>query len=122
VVAASPVADWGNPNVVRASKGTVFAMPVASAPAGDVAAWLDGHGVASVVATPEADASIGDVDLTGPTAIVVGAEHAGVSSDLRAHAAATARIPMHGRVNSLNVSIASAIALYEARRQRGPRT
>jgi TrmH family RNA methyltransferase len=121
VVAASPVADWGNPNVIRASKGTVFAVPVASAPAVDVISWLRSNGVAMVVATPDADALLSDADLTGSTAIVVGSEHEGVSGEFREAAAAVARLPMFGQVNSLNVATAAAVALYEVRRQRGSR-
>jgi TrmH family RNA methyltransferase len=118
VVSASPVADWGNPNVIRASKGTVFAVPVASAPTEQVIAWLTGAELAVVVATPDAETTIADTDLAGPTALVVGSEHAGVSQAFRDAASAVARLPMRGRVNSLNVSIAAAVALYEARRQR----
>src|SRR4051794_19990183 len=121
VVAASPVADWGNPNVIRASKGTVFAIPVASAPAVDVVSWLHGEGVSLVVATPDADVLLSDVDLTIPTAIAVGSEHAGVSDELREAATSLARLPMFGQVNSLNVATAAAISLYEAQRQRGSR-
>jgi RNA methyltransferase, TrmH family len=119
VIAASPVADWGNPNVVRASKGTVFAVPVASAPAADVVSWSSPHGLTIVVATPDADVLITDLDLSGPVAIVVGAEHAGVSGDLLGVADVRAALPMYGRVNSLNVATSAAIAVYEAVRQRG---
>lgn len=125
VVAASPVADWGNPNVVRASKGTVFAVPIASAPAMKVAGWLREHGLCVVVATPEADVVVSDLDLTGPTAVVVGAEHAGLSSlwydaDVVGPQVVAAALPMAGQVNSLNVATAAAIVLYEAVRQRRP--
>ncbi|MEJ7628600.1 MAG: TrmH family RNA methyltransferase [Nocardioidaceae bacterium] len=118
VVAASPVTDWGNPNVVRASKGTVFAVPVASAPTSHVIGWLREQGVRVVVASPEADTMLTDVDLCSAVAVVVGAEHAGVSEEWRAAADLTARIPMAGRVNSLNVSTSAAIVLFEAVRQR----
>jgi TrmH family RNA methyltransferase len=123
VVAASPVADWGNPNVVRASKGTVFAVPIAAADAGEVAAWLRNHGLHIVVATPDADREVPDVDLTGPTAIVVGAEHEGVSArwfdpDIVGPDATAARLPMVGQVNSLNVATSAALVLYELTRQR----
>jgi RNA methyltransferase, TrmH family len=121
VVAASPVADWGNPNVIRASRGTVFAVPVASGPAVDVVSWLSDVGVALVVATPDADSLLSDADLTGPVAIAVGSEHAGVSDELREAASVQARLPMFGQVNSLNVATAAAVALYEVRRQRGSR-
>jgi TrmH family RNA methyltransferase len=121
VVAASAVTDWGNPNIVRASKGTVFAVPVASAPGVEVAGWLRRNAVRIVVATPDAPTLVTDLDLTGPTAIVVGAEHAGVSSQLRAAADLTAALPMAGRVNSLNVAASAAVLLYEAVRQRTSR-
>ncbi len=118
VVAASPVSDWGNPNVVRASKGAVFAVPVASAPSAEVVHWLSGLPVTTVVATPESDRLFTDLDLTGGVAVVVGAEHAGVSDIWHAAAGATCRIPMSGRVNSLNVATSAALVLYEAVRQR----
>jgi RNA methyltransferase, TrmH family len=121
VVAASAVTDWGNPNIVRASKGTVFAVPVASAPGVEVAGWLRRNAVRIVVATPDAPTLVTDLDLTGPTAIVVGAEHAGVSSQLRGAADLTAALPMAGRVNSLNVAASAAVLLYEAVRQRTSR-
>jgi TrmH family RNA methyltransferase len=118
VVAASPVADWGNPNVVRASKGTVFAVPVASGSIPQVVRWLREHGLAIVVATPDAPSLVTNVDLTGPLAVVVGAEHAGVGPHLLGAADETASLPMVGRINSLNVAASTAVVLYEAVRQR----
>ena len=118
VIAASPGTDWGNPNLIRASKGAVFAVPVASAPTPDVIEWLREQGTTIVVATPETTSTITDVDLTRGVAIVVGAEHAGVSEAWRAAADASVAIPMFGRVNSLNVAASAAILLYEAVRQR----
>jgi TrmH family RNA methyltransferase len=118
VIAAAPVTDWGNPNVVRASKGTLFAVPVAAAGVDDVLAWLRGNGVAVVVATPDAPDLVTDCDLTGACAIVVGAEHEGVSATLGAGADHAVRLPMVGRVNSLNVATAAAVTVYEAVRQR----
>ncbi len=118
VVAASPVADWGNPNVVRASKGTVFAVPVAAATTPEVQTWLRSRELRIVVATPDTDRLVTSVDLTGPTAIVVGAEHQGVSKSWLDQADETARLPMVGQVNSLNVATSAAIVIYEAIRQR----
>jgi TrmH family RNA methyltransferase len=118
VVAASPVADWGNPNVVRASKGTVFAVQVASGPTGDVVDWLRRNRLPIVVATPDARRVVTDLDLTGGVAVVVGAEHAGVGSRLVDSADSTASLPMVGRVNSLNVAATAAVVLYEVVRQR----
>ena len=65
VVAADPVTDWGNPNVVRASKGTVFALPVASATTAEALDWIAAHDVRLVVTTPETDLLHTDVDYTG---------------------------------------------------------
>ena len=118
VVAASPVTDWANPNVVRASKGTLFAVPVAHAPAVEVVAWLRERGLQVVVATPDAERLVTEVDLTGPTALVVGTEHHGVTEAVKGAADVLVRLPMAGRVNSLNVATAAAISVYEAVRQR----
>ena len=76
VVAADPVTDWGNPNVVRASKGTVFALPVASATTAEALEWLADNEVRLVVTTPETDLLHTDVDYTGRVAIAVGQREA----------------------------------------------
>ena len=119
VVAADPVTDWGNPNLVRASKGTVFSVPVASDSTADTLAWLDAHGIALVATTPDTDLLHTDVDYTGPVAIAVGAEKYGLTDEVLAHAAYKVRIPMAGKANSLNVATSAAIVIYEAVRQRG---
>lgn len=118
VIAADPVTDWGNPNVVRASKGTVFAMPVASATTGEVLDWLRANDVRLVVTTPETDLLHTDVDYTGRVAVAVGSEKHGADDVLLEAATHRVRIPMRGRANSLNVAAAAAIVLYEAVRQR----
>lgn len=118
VISASPVTDFGNPNVVRASKGTVFAVPVAAAASEEVLAWLRAAGVRVVVTTPHANLALAEVDLTGPVAVIVGSERSGVSDQWLDSADATAKIPMYGQVNSLNAAAAGAITLYEANRQR----
>ena len=118
VIAADPVTDWGNPNVVRASKGTVFSVPVASATTAEVLAWMTSHGLQMVAATPDARQLVTQVDLTGPTAIAVGAEKTGLSAEWLERADVRLRIPMFGRADSLNVSTSAAIITYEAVRQR----
>ena len=119
VVSADPRSDWSNPNVVRASKGTVFSVPIAAADSDEVLAWLRGHGIAVVVGTPDAEALYTDVDLTGPVAILVGTENEGVTATWRDAADLAVRIPMHGRADSLNVATSAALLVYEAVRQRG---
>jgi TrmH family RNA methyltransferase len=118
VVAADPVTDWGNPNVVRASKGTVFAVPVATASTAEVLTWVAEHDIDLVVTTPETEMLHTDVDFTGRVVVAVGSEKHGVDDALLAAATHRVRIPMHGKANSLNVSVAAAIVLYEAVRQR----
>lgn len=118
VIAADPVTDWANPNVVRASKGTVFSVPVASASTPDTLAWISDHGLQIVAATPAAKQLVTGADLTGPTVIAVGAEQAGLSDEWLRRADVRVRIPMFGLADSLNVSTSAAIIAYEAVRQR----
>ncbi|MEW5825238.1 MAG: RNA methyltransferase [Candidatus Bipolaricaulota bacterium] len=118
VILCDPAADLGNPNVLRASLGTAFFLPLATATTAETAAWLRSRGVRLVVTSPEARSSYVDVDLKGSVAIAVGAEDAGLSSDLLAAGDVVVRIPMLGRNDSLNVSAAAAVLLYEAVRQR----
>ncbi|MCK0112163.1 RNA methyltransferase [Ornithinimicrobium sp. F0845] len=118
VIAADPVTDWGNPNLVRASKGTVFSVPVVSDPTGTALTWLAEQGIPLVAATPDTDVEYTEVDYTGAVAIAVGAEKTGLSEQVLAAATHRVRIPMVGRANSLNVSTSAAIITYEAVRQR----
>ena len=119
VVAADPVTDWGNPNTVRASKGTVFSVPVASDSTEVTLEWLASHRIPLLAATPDTDTLHTDVDLTGPVAIAVGTEKEGLTPELMSAAAHRVRIPMVGRADSLNVATSAAILLYEVVRQRG---
>jgi TrmH family RNA methyltransferase len=119
VVAASPRTDLYNPNAIRASLGTIFAVPLAAAPTADVLAWLRRQGIRIVAARPGADQPVTAADLTGPLAIAVGAEAAGLSDAWTAADIQAVGLPMLGMADSLNVAAASAVLLYEARRQRG---
>jgi RNA methyltransferase, TrmH family len=121
VVATDPVTDVGNPNVIRASKGTVFAVPVATATTSETLTWLQGRDIRLVVTTPDTDRDYTDCDYSGGVAVAVGAEKDGVSEDALRAASDRVRIPMLGKANSLNVAAAAAIVLYEAVRQRTPR-
>jgi len=118
VIAADPVTDWANPNVVRASKGTVFSVPVASAGTAEVFAWLEEHALALVAAAPDGDVLLTDADLSGPTAIAVGSEARGLPAAWLERADTRLRIPMFGHADSLNVSTSAAVLVYEAVRQR----
>jgi len=118
IVASAPLTDWGNPNVVRASKGALFTMQVAQASNDDTLSWLREHGMQIVVATPSATVRYTDVDLRVPVAIVVGTEKHGVSERWLHEADIAVQIPMFGKVNSLNVATATALLIYEVVRQR----
>jgi TrmH family RNA methyltransferase len=119
VISSPGATDWGNPNVVRASKGALFTVPVAEAAQDELVAWLRRHGLAVVTTRPDAGPSFGAFDFTRGVAIVVGAESQGLSSAWSGEADAEVRIPMFGSVNSLNVATSAALLLYEVLRQRG---
>ena len=122
VVVADPVADVFNPNVVRASVGALFTVPVAVAGGTDAIAWLRGRGIAVLAATPDGGRPHWEVPLTGPSAVVVGAEHAGLSPEWLAAADDHLTIPMPPELSSgadsMNVGTAAAVLLFEAVRQR----
>jgi TrmH family RNA methyltransferase len=118
VIATDAGTDWANPNVVRASKGAVYTVPVASASGTEVLDWLAERRIPIVATTPDARTNYTEVDLRGPLAIAVGAEDRGLSPVWLEAATHRVVIPMHGLIDSLNVSTSSAILLYEALRQR----
>jgi RNA methyltransferase, TrmH family len=122
VVAASPRTDLFNPNAIRASAGTIFSVPLAAAPTADVLAWLRGRTLRIVAARVDADLRYTDVDLSGPLALVVGAEANGLGEAWSADDVTAVSLPMRGIGDSLNVSVSAAILFYEARRQRSDPT
>jgi TrmH family RNA methyltransferase len=122
VIAASPRTDLFNPNAIRASAGTMFTVQLGSAPAAEVLAWLRGRGVRVVTARADAPRLYTELDLTGQLAIVVGAEAEGLTAMWAGEDIESARLPMLGAADSLNVSISAAILFYEARRQRDVRS
>ncbi|MFL5755183.1 MAG: TrmH family RNA methyltransferase [Chloroflexota bacterium] len=119
VVVADPLTDVFNPNTIRASLGTVFGMRLAAASSADVRRWLTARQIRVIAARVDAAALYTAMDLTGPVAIVLGSEAEGLSSEWSDPAVIAVRLPMLGRADSLNVSVAAAVLLYEARRQRG---
>jgi RNA methyltransferase, TrmH family len=110
--------DIHNPNVVRASVGTLFTVPVAETKGEETLEWLKKNHIAIVAATPSAVREFTDVDLSGPIAIAVGTEQLGLSKRWMEAADIQVRIPMHGVADSLNVAMATTLLLYEALRQR----
>ncbi len=118
LIVAEPGTDLFNPNVIRASLGTVFSVPVAVASTGEVLEWLGSRGIAIVAARVEGAVDYADADLTGPLAIALGSEARGLSDAWAELAVAAVHIPMLGVVDSLNVSATAAVLFYEALRQR----
>jgi TrmH family RNA methyltransferase len=118
VIIADGRTDLFNPNAIRASRGTLFSMPLCAASAGDVVAWLRANRLQVCVARVDAERTYDSADLRQGTAIVLGSETLGVTSvwhDASFHAI---RLPMAGAADSLNVSATAAVLLYEANRQR----
>jgi TrmH family RNA methyltransferase len=124
VVVTGHAADPYDPRAVRASTGSLFAVPVVRVPShADVLAWVAGlrdRGVPMrVVGTDETGrVEIAEHDLTGPTILAVGNETHGLSAAWRAACDEMVRIPITGAASSLNAAAAATVALYEAARQR----
>lgn len=117
LVCNSRVDVW-NPNVVRASRGAVFSVPVVECDNASALEWLKGGAMRIVAASPSADEVYSNVNLREPAAIVVGTEDEGLSDFWMTNADVKVKIPMAGKVNSLNVSVSTALIVYEAVRQR----
>jgi len=119
VIVCDPVTDIFNPNVVRASTGVLFAVPLVVAESAAVHDWLKQNKIPAVATTPAADQLYTAADLRGPIAVVMGSEQYGLSEFWLKHADLRVRIPMAGQADSLNVAMATIITLFEAVRQRG---
>ena len=111
--------DIHNPNVIRASLGTRFTVPIAAVKPEQAIDWLHEQGISILATTPAADLLYTAVDLTEPVAIVMGSEAYGLDTTWLTAANQHVRIPMHGKADSLNLSTATALLLYECVRQRG---
>ncbi len=118
VLVAGGGTDLVNPNVIRASQGSVFTLPVFTLDEDAARAWLREQGLTLVACTPEASGTYWDADLSGPLALCLGTEHEGLPPGWRAAADVRVSIPMRGEADSLNVATAGALVLYEALRQR----
>lgn len=118
VVVCDPVTDIFNPNVVRASTGVLFSVPLVVTNSGGVRSWLKSRGIRAVATTPAATEIYTNADLRGPLALVMGSEQYGLSEFWLQNSDMTVRIPMAGQADSLNVAMATIITLFEAVRQR----
>ncbi len=121
LVVTDPVVDIFSPNVIRASQGVCFDIQVAVAANADALAWMSRNGVRPVATTLDARLPHWDIDLQTPSAIVMGSEKDGLSEFWLTADIERAKIPMQGMADSLNVSAAAAVFLFEAVRQRQTR-
>jgi TrmH family RNA methyltransferase len=118
LLVCSPRVDLWNPNVVRASRGAVFSVPVVECENASAFEWLKAREIRILAATPAADTVYSAIDLCQSVALAVGTEDEGLTDFWMSNADVKVRIPMNGRVNSLNVSVSTALIVYEAVRQR----
>lgn len=118
LILADQLTDIFNPNVVRASMGTLFSVPIIESDGESIVRYLNDKKIEIFAATPEGAAEYTQCDYTKGSAFVVGSEHSGLSKLFRERAGKKVFIPMHGIADSLNVSLAATLLMYEALRQR----
>jgi TrmH family RNA methyltransferase len=118
VIVCAGATDLHNPNVIRASLGALFTVPVVEVATPEAIAWLRQHNIQIVAAMPAATQLYTDADLTGSVAVVMGSEATGLGEEWLAAATVQVAIPMLGSANSLNLATATALMLYEVVRQR----
>ena len=118
VIVCDPLTDLYNPNLIRASIGAVFTVPTAVCTSQECIAFLKERGIRILTAQLQDSYEYYDYDMRPATAIVMGTESTGLTQQWREAADAHIRIPMLGRLDSLNVSVSAAILMFEAVRQR----
>lgn len=122
VITCDPLTDLYNPNLIRASIGGVFSVPTATGTSEECISFLKERDIRILTAQLQDSYEYYDYDMRQGTAIVMGTESTGLTGQWRQAADAHIRIPMLGRLDSLNVSVSAAILMYEAVRQRNTNT
>lgn len=118
VVVCDLQTDFYNPNVIRSSLGTVFTVPVATASSEDTWKWLLNNHMNIYCTSLRASKPYHDINFCGPSAFVLGTEATGLSEFWLNRSTSDIIIPMEGRIDSMNVSTAAAVIIFEAKRQR----
>ena len=118
VIVCDPLTDLYNPNLIRSSIGALFTVPTVACTSEECIRFLKQHGIQIFTAQLQDSHLYYDIDMCRSTAIVMGTESTGLTDLWRQAADAHIRIPMLGRLDSLNVSVSAAILLFEAVRQR----
>lgn len=119
VIIANPKSDLYNPNIVRSSVGCLFTNTIATGTTEEIIAFLKEKNISIYCATLQNSTGYHTQDYTTPTALVVGTEATGLTQEWRDNATQNIIIPMQGAIDSMNVSVAAAILIFEAKRQRG---
>lgn len=119
VIIANPKSDLYNPNIVRSSVGCLFTNQIAIGTTAEIIAFLKEKNIAIYCATLQNSNGYHLENYTTPTALVVGTEATGLTQEWRDAATQNIIIPMQGEIDSMNVSVAAAILIFEAKRQRG---
>ena len=118
VIVCDPLTDLYNPNLIRSSVGGFFSVPCVACSSAECISFLKQRGIQILTAQLQDSSLYYDVDMQRATAIVMGTEATGLTNQWREAADAHIRIPMLGRIDSLNVSVSAAVLMYEAVRQR----
>lgn len=118
VIVCDPLTDLYNPNLIRASIGAIFTVPTVACTSEECIAWLKENKIQILTAQLQDSSLYYDIDMKKATAIVMGTEATGLTQQWRKAADKHIRIPMCGKLDSLNVSVSSAILMFEAIRQR----
>jgi RNA methyltransferase, TrmH family len=119
VIIANPKTDLYNPNLIRSSVGCLFTNQIAVGTSEEIISFLKGRNINIYAATLQNSTSYHQQDFKQPTALVLGTEATGLSEIWRTNATQNIIIPMQGKIDSMNVSVAGAILIFEAKRQRG---
>jgi TrmH family RNA methyltransferase len=119
VIIANPKSDLYNPNIVRSSVGCLFTRQIATGTTPEIIAFLKERKINIYCATLQNSNPYYIQNYTTPTALVVGTEATGLTQEWRDAATQNIIIPMQGEIDSMNVSVAAAILIFEAKRQRG---
>lgn len=119
VVVCDPQTDLFNPNVVRSSVGTLFSVQTAACTSQEALDWLSLNKISVYAAELQASEFYHHIDFKKPSAIVMGTEADGLTDFWLSHATGRIKIPMCGAIDSLNVSVSTAVLTFEAMRQRG---
>lgn len=118
VIIANPKTDLFNPNIVRSSVGCLFTNQIATGTTSEIIAFLKENHISFYCATLQNSTAYHTQNYTIPTALVVGTEATGLTQQWREEATQNIIIPMQGEIDSMNVSVAAAVLIFEAKRQR----